>query len=125
MAKRQSRRSVEPKPVDEDDEGLIDGEDDEDDEDESSSGLTCTKRYTVSRYVPQKSFGGSRLYKDFYETDVLADAKKEAEKVVKAEKLEITIWDRDNWYLDAIRYIPESNENDYDSKPKPKHTRKK
>lgn len=112
MAKKRAKKAVEPEPFDdEDDDVIIEGDEVEND-DGDDDGLTYTKRYTVSRFVPEKSYGGSRLYKDFYETDVLAEAKKEAEKVLNEEKLESTIWDRENWCISPIRYVPEAKEED-------------
>ena len=106
MAKR-SKKIVEPDPVDKDENLVID-----DDDDDDENGLTCTKRYTVSRFIPEKSSGGSKHWKDFFETNTLAVAKKEAEKVVKAENIPVTIWDREKWFLDHLLISPEIKEDE-------------
>lgn len=123
------------KPVEEPEE--IDSSNDEEDE-----GLTYTKRYTVSYFRPEKSSIGSKSYKDFYETDIFSDAKKEAESALKERKVEIKIWDRENWCFNPISLQSEGNKDDTettesstntisgsnkttDSRPRPKHVRRK
>lgn len=144
MAKKKSKKIVEPKPVEEveeleEDDSFID-DDDEDD------GLTYTKRFTVSFFQPEKSYGGSRCYKDFCETNTLAEAKKEAQKLIDEKKVEIMICDRDKWCLEPLLLQPPEEEKSDDTtttesktsskrgkkkgtstsaKPKPKHTRRK
>lgn len=124
MAKKRIKRTVESKSVDEneflndEDEDIIEGDIEDD------NGLTYTKRYTVSILLPEKSCEGTRSYKDFYETNVLVDAKKEAEKSFKEDKLEVTIWDHEKWHLDPIRYIPEVKEVEDDKTVPPKGKRR-
>jgi len=101
MAKKRTKR-IDPEPEPE-----IEDEIQEDSSSDDDDGLTYTKRYTVSIFQPAKSYIGCKCYKDFYETDQLADAKKTAEATFKEENLEVVIWDRERFSDDPIRYIPD------------------
>lgn len=110
MAKKRSKKIVEPDIIDEDEDEAIEGDEVVVDDDDDDDGLTYTKRFTVSYFQPEKSSGGSRCYKDFYETNTMADAKKEAQKAIEEKNVTMMISDRENWYLGSILMHPEVNE---------------
>jgi hypothetical protein len=88
-------------------------DDDEDDVviEPEEGGLTFEMRYTVGILKPQDSYEGSKCYSVFFETEKLAEAKSEALKAFKEDKLEVVVWDREKWCdSDIIRHSPEVTE---------------
>jgi|APSaa5957512535_1039671.scaffolds.fasta_scaffold48118_1 hypothetical protein len=88
-------------------------DDDEDDVviEPEEGGLTFEMRYTVGILKPQDSYEGSKRYSVFFETEKLSEAKSEALKAFKEDKLEVVVWDREKWCdSDIIRHSPEVTE---------------
>lgn len=147
MAKKKTARRRKPaKPAVQDVEVTVVEEPIEEEEQEQQQeqpecehDLTYTKRYTISLFNPEKSGVGCKVYDDVAETDKLADAKKQAQKLLEAENQIVAIWDRD-WGTNPpiILEPPQEVKDDDDPEPtkpkkrrsnkpapKPKHTRKR
>lgn len=101
---------------------MTDETEEETTEEVEDHGMNFDKRYTVGVLKPEQSSPpGSMCYGLFFETDKLAEAKKEADQAFKEDGLETVVWDREKWSSPdgevVYRLSPEPEVKDDDDEP--------